>query len=335
MVTSVFTLLFFCLNAQGVEHFFNYSDITAPGEITQFPANFGSFRQGMSFSGALNAVSRLSYRPNLNEYQVEKTPISVEPKILSSGLGKSWGGWGFVIKNDVEKIKLLSDKVESTEELRSLQLHLGSGLKLDRHWNIGWNLAIDNDQQIKTEILSNSEASDTPIKFIDSQKESISVQVGFGFLFESESFILGTHLQTPKSKLSQTGLVKSRAWSLSQNQVIKIDTKMDSDFLSNWDLDIGLKFGSRGFTYSIADTYHFTGTHETKVGFEYIGSWGRISTGLSRHQQSNQSEVTWALGFCRSQKDFDWGVGPFYKVFKDSLVDRDEVGVIYASQINY
>lgn len=320
--------------AQSTEHFFNYSDITSPGEITEFPANFGSFKQAMSFSGSLTALSRLSYRPNLNSYQAESAPVSIEPRVLSSGLGKSWGGWGFVIKNNVEKTKLVSETLESTEDLRFIEVHLGSGLKLSTNWNIGWSLSLENDQQVKTEILTNS-GSDTPVRFTDTQNEIFSTRIGFGFLYESESFLLGTHMQTPKGKLSRKGVAKTRAWSVSQNQIQRTDEKFDPESFSNWDLDIGVKFGTSGFSYSIADTYHFAGTHELKGGFEYVGSWGRISTGLSRHQQSNLSEWMWSLGYCRSQKEFEWGVGPYYKTISDRMVDRNEVGVLYSSQINY
>ena len=326
-------LLTLALNA--TEHFFNYSDITAPGEITEFPANFGSFRKSISFSGALNALSRQSYRPNINEFQTDAAPAQIEPRVLSSGLGQSWGGWGFVIKNDVEKIKLLSETLESTAESRAIEVHLGAGLKLDPNWNIGWGISINNDQEIKTEILTNTASTDMPIQFHNNEFETFSTRAGFGYLYETESVILGMHLQTPKVKLRQQGTIKSRAWSVSQNQVIKSDTKQDLELISNWDLDLGVKFGTSGFTYSISDTYHFAGTHEVKGGFEFVGSWGRISTGLSRHQKSNQSEVSWSLGFCRSEKGFDWGVGPFYKILKDTLVDRDEVGILYSSQINY
>lgn len=335
MVKHFLVVFFAALASHSTEHFFNFSDITAPGEITEFPANFGSFRQGLSFSGSLNALNRFSYRPNLNEYQAEKGSISIEPRVLSSGLGQSWGGWGFVIKNNVEKIKLLSDTLESAAELRAIEVHLGSGLKLSERWNIGWSLQIDNDQELKTEIISRGASSDTPILYRDTQKEVFSARIGFGFLFETESFILGTHLNTPKGKLARNGVQKMRAWSTSQNQVVKADSQLDPELISNWDLDFGIKFGTTGFTYSLSDTYHFAGTHELKGGFEYIGSWGRISTGLSRHQKSNQSEVLWSLGYCRSSKEFEWGVGPFYKIVKDTMVDQDEVGVLYSSQINY
>ncbi len=335
MVKASILILFLALSLKATEHFFNYSDITAPGEITEFPANFGSFRKGMSFSGSLNAISRLSYRPNINEFQTDTVPIRIEPRVLSSGLGKSWGGWGFVIKNNVEKIKLLSETLERTDELRAIQVHLGAGLKLDSKWNIGWSISLNNDQEIKSEILTNITSSDRPIQFQNTENETFSTRAGFGFLYESESLILGTHLQTPKGKLSQQGTIESRAWSMSQNQVIKSDEKQNLELISNWDLDFGIKFGTSGFTYSASDTYHFAGTHELKGGFEFIGSWGRVSTGVSRHQRSNQSEVSWSLGFCRSEKGFDWGVGPYYKIFKDTLVDRDEVGILYSSQINY
>lgn len=332
---SFFTLLFLVYSSLATEHFFNYSEITAPGEITEFPANFGSFQKAMSFSGSLNALSRLSYRPNSSEYQTDQVPVTIEPKVLSSGLGKSWGGWGFVIKNNVEVIKLHSDFIESTEEQRTIELHLGSGLKLHENWNLGWGLSFENEQQLKTEIYTPASGANVPIQFQESQMELYSARVGMGFLYESESFILGTHLKSPKGSLTKKGLVKNRQWSVSQNQVIKTDLEMDNELRSNWDLDVGIKFGTRGFTYSISDTIHFQGTHEIKGGFEYVGSWGRISTGLSRHQQANQSEVSWSLGYCRSEKEFEWGVGPYYKLFKDSLVDRDEVGVLYSSQINY
>jgi hypothetical protein len=335
-MVKLFVSLFVIASFAGAtEHFFNFSDITAPGEITEFPANFGSFKQGMSFSGSLNALSRISYRPNLNEFQTERVPITIEPRVLSSGLGQSWGGWGFVIKNDVEKVKLRSDTLESTEDLRFIEVHLGSGLKLSPMFNIGWSLTFNNDQVLKTEILSNAMDTDMPLRFVENQRETFSTQVGFGFMMESESFILGTHLKSPKIAISKTGETKTRAWSLMQNQFIKNDVKLEPDFKSNFELDFGVKFGTQGFTYSLSDTYYFEGTHAFKGGFEYIGSWGRISTGLSRHQKADHSEVLWSLGYCRSGKEFEWGVGPYYRLFKDQLVDRDEVGVLYSSQINY
>lgn len=335
MVKRICILFFVSLTCFATEHFFNYSDITSPGDITEFPANFGSFRQGMSFSGSMNALTRMSYRPNLNEFRAERSPMTIQPRVLSSGLGQSWGGWGFVIKNDIEKIKLQSDALESTEDLRSIEMHLGSGLKLSPMFNIGWGLTLHNDQQLKSEIFSNAASTDTPLKFIESQKETFSTQIGFGFLMESDSFILGTHLKTPKIALSRTGMTKTRAWSLLQNQFMKTDQNETPDFTSNFELDFGVKFGTKGFTFSVSDTYYFQGTHVLKGGFEYVGSWGRISTGVSRHQMANHSEVAWSLGFCRSEKEFDWGVGPYYRLFKDTQVDRDEVGVLYSSQINY
>ncbi|MBL7545154.1 MAG: hypothetical protein JNL11_15155 [Bdellovibrionaceae bacterium] len=328
-------ILLIVSTSYATEHYFNYSDITSPGDITEFPANFGSFHQGMSFSGSLNALNRFSYRPNQAEYKADRAPIAIEPRVLSSGLGQSWGGWGMVLKNNVEKIKLQSDTLESVEELRGIELHLGVGLKLSPMWNVGWGLTFNNDQQSKAETLMNAANMDTPVKFIDTQKEFISAQVGFGFLMESESFILGTHLKTPKLLISDEGKVKTRAWSLMQNQMIRQELNQGFDLKHNWELDLGVKFGTKGFTYSISDTYYFAGTHRLKGGFEYVGSWGRISTGLSRWQQANQSELAWSLGFCRSEKNFDWGVGPFYRVFKDTFVDRDEIGVLYSSQINY
>lgn len=331
----VLLLLFVTSIAHATEHYFNYSDITSPGDITEFPANFGSFRKGMSFSGSLNALTRMSYRPNSIEYKADQVPMTIEPRVLSSGLGQSWGGWGFVIKNDVEKIKLQSDALESTEELRSIEVHLGTGLKLSQMWNIGWSLTLNNDQQLKTETVVNSADIDTPFKFTENQRESFSAQVGFGFLMESDAFILGTHLKTPKMLLSRDGHTKSRAWSLLQNKMVRTDAIDNFNFDSNWQLDAGVKFGTKGFTYSLADTYYFEGSHRIKGGFEYVGSWGRISTGLSKLQQAEQSETTWSLGFCRSEKNFDWGVGPFYRLFQQTQVDRYEVGVLYSSQINY
>lgn len=329
--------------ALATEHYFNYSDITSPGDITEFPANFGSFRKGMSFSGSLNALTRMSYRPNQPEYKADQVPLTIEPRVLSSGLGQSWGGWGFVIKNDVEKIKLQSDVLDSTEELRSIEIHLGAGLKLSPMWNIGWSLTINNDQKFKTETATDTLDTDKPFKFMETQYDSFSARAGFGFLMESEFFILGTHLKTPKSSLSKESRVKSRAWSLVQNKMIRADSAqgfdfnsgLDSDSGSHWQLDFGVKFGTKGFTYSLADTYYFEGTHGLKGGFEYVGSWGRISTGLSKFQQGKQRETTWSLGFCRSEKNFDWGVGPFYRLFQQPQVDRYEIGVLYSSQINY
>lgn len=335
MVKLFLAILFLNPVVFATEHFFNYSDITAPGEITKFPANFGSFRQGMSFSGSLNALSRLSYRPNLAEYKTDRSPIAIEPRVLSSGLGQSWGGWGFVIGNNVEKIKLQSDALESTEDLRSIEVHLGSGLKLSKMWNIGWSLTLNNDQKLKNEVITNPAETDLPIRFIESQKEAYSTQIGFGFLMESESFTMGTHLKTPKVLVAQNGKLKSRAWSVSQNKVLKTDAEQSYDLTSNFELDFGVKFGTKGFTYSVADTYFFEGTHAVKGGFEYVGSWGRVSTGFSRHQKIEGSEFQWSVGFCRSEKEFDWGVGPFYRSFQETAVDRTEIGVLYSSQINY
>lgn len=335
MVKIIFSILVVVSSGLATEHFFNYSDITAPGEITKFPANFGSFRQGMSFSGSLNALSRLSYKPNQAEYKTDRSPVAIEPRVLSSGLGQSWGGWGFVIMNDVEKIKLQSDTLESTEDIRSIEVHLGSGLKLSKMWNIGWSLTLNNDQKIKTEVVTDVADIDTPFRFSESQKEAYSTQIGFGFLLESEPFILGTHLKTPKVLLTEDGKAKLRAWSVTQNRVIKTDDKQGYGLVSNFELDFGVKFGTKGFTYSIADTYYFEGTHALKAGFEYIGSWGRVSTGFSRHQKIEGSEFQWSVGFCRSEKEFDWGVGPFYRTFQEAAVDRNEVGVMYSSQINY
>lgn len=335
MVKLFFSILFLARLVFATEHFFNYSDITAPGEITKFPANFGSFRHGMSFSGSLNALSRLSYKPNLAEYKTDRSPIAIEPRVLSSGLGQSWGGWGFVIANDVEKIKLQSDAFESTEDLRSIEVHLGSGLKLSKMWNIGWSLTLNNDQRLKTEVIANASDNDTPVKFNESQKEAYSTQIGFGFLMETDSFIMGTHLKTPKVVLTQNGQTKSRAWSLAQGKIVKHEAEQSFGLISNFELDFGVKFGTKGFTYSLADTYYFEGTHEYKAGFEYIGSWGRVSTGFSRHQKVEGSEFQWSVGFCRSEKEFDWGVGPFYRTYQESAVDRSEIGVLYSSQINY
>lgn len=335
MVKILLSFLFLAQFVLATEHFFNYSDITSPGEITKFPANFGSFRHGMSFSGSLNALSRLSYKPNMSEYKTDRTPVAIEPRVLSSGLGQSWGGWGFVITNDVEKIKLQSDALESTEDLRSIEVHLGSGLKLSKMWNIGWSLTLNNDQRLKTDVITDLNNTDKPLTYIESQKEAYSTQIGFGFLMETESFIVGTHLKTPKVLLTQNGKLKSRYYSVSQNKVIRDDNDQSYGLTSNFELDFGVKFGTKGFTYSIADTYFFEGTHALKAGFEYIGSWGRVSTGFSRHQRVEGSEFQWSVGFCRSEKEFDWGVGPFYRTFQDRAVDRNEVGVLYSSQINY
>lgn len=335
MVKLFFLFVLSVSSVLATEHFFNYSDITAPGEITKFPANFGSFRSGMSFSGSLNALSRLSYKPNLAEYKTDRSPVAIEPRVLSSGLGQSWGGWGFVITNDVEKIKLQSDALESTEDLRSIQVHLGSGLKVSKMWNIGWSLTLNNDQRLKTQVITDPANIDMPLKFNESQKEAYSTQVGFGFLMESESLIIGTHLKTPKVLLTENGKMKSRSWSVSQNKIVKTDEDQAFGLVSNFELDFGVKFGTKGFTYSIGDTYFFEGTHAIKGGFEYIGSWGRVSTGFSRHQKIHGSEFQWSVGFCRSEKEFDWGVGPFYRTYREEAVDRDEIGVLYSSQINY
>lgn len=335
MVKSFLSILVLSSVVFATEHFFNYSDITAPGEITKFPANFGSFKHGMSFSGSLNALSRLSYKPNLAEYKTDRSPVAIEPRVLSSGLGQSWGGWGFVIGNNVEKIKLQSDAMESTEDLRSIEIHLGSGLKLSQMWNIGWSLTLNNDQKLKTELITSPTDVDRPIRFVESQKEAYSTQIGFGFLMESDSIILGTHLKTPKVLVAQNGKLKSRYYSVTQNKVVKEDADQTYDLSSNFELDFGVKFGTKGFTYSVSDTYFFEGTHALKAGFEYIGSWGRVSTGFSRHQKVQGREFQWSVGFCRSEKEFDWGVGPFYRTFQDTAVDRNEIGVLYSSQINY
>lgn len=335
MVKIFISILILAQAVLATEHFFNYSDITAPGEITRFPANFGSFRQGLSFSGSLNALSRLSFKPNMSEYKTDRSSVAIEPRVLSSGLGKSWGGWGFVIANDVEKIKLQSDTMESVEDLRSIQLHLGSGLKLSKIWNIGWSLTLNNDQKLKNDVITDPNDTDTPLKYIESHKEAYSGQIGFGFLMETETFILGTHLKTPKVLLTQNGEVKHRYILVSQNKVVKSAAEQSYGLTSNFELDFGVKFGTKGFTYSIADTYFFEGTHALKAGFEYIGSWGRISTGFSRHQKIEGSEFQWSVGFCRSEKEFEWGVGPFYRTFHDRAVDRNEIGVLYSSQINY
>lgn len=342
----MFVGFFISQQAMATEHYFNFSERTAAGELTPYAANYGFLKSELSFSGALTSLSSQSFKDSNSGDLSEASGPLVTPKSISGGFGTSWGGWAMVIENEKNQIKLGGPRQEfllrneSQYIYNNINAFLGVGLRLNENWSLGWSIKISQSEIEQTRILSGIESTKSFLDVIKEKDVVQSAQVGFGFLLTTSEVTFGLNIFSPKWALkSKRQLSEWMFDSLTQRPTLS-EQDNQIEIQKEFILDEGVKFGSKGFIYYLGHTYSSLGANSFSGGFEYLGkkNW-RVSTGIEWLEILGLRQTRWAVGFCRSKADFEWGVGPFYVVRQnkwfENVIDSNEMGVLYTSQINY
>lgn len=347
--TNTFIFLFISLNcfvSHAVEFHFNQGEITSLGEVTIFPSILGWLESSKKFSAAVNSLESKTYKFENEKYQSVTEPLTVRPVFLSSGLSKSWGGWSLIIKNNSDNFKTFSSEfINSTQTDVSMETNynnlnalIGAGLKLSENWSIGWNLVVNQIEYKKNELKSENSNSVKKIVFSQQSTKQNSLQSGMGFTYKNQTLVYGFHFTSPFLFKTHQGQSSLYSLEIPLNEFLNTKEDFALNYKSYWTVDNGIRFGHKGFVYILGDTYESIGAHQIKLGFEYRGSWGNISTGYTHYTFESIAKSKWLVGFSKKDENFRWSVGPFIERVKNNAIGELQVfnyGIIYASEISY
>ena len=334
----------------GVDQDFNGGSVTSTTGVTSQPASLAFIRREKRFSASVTSFDKTDFNfKGVNSIE-EDRPFTMQPLYVGSAFSTRYGGWSLLIVNSPfeYRTELIAEAsgAQSLTDFKvlgdALAAQLSTGWKLGENWGLGGALVLAH-AQIQSASTSFISAPTLELFTVsESRQEFKHIQAVLGTLYVLDEFVFGLKWVSSPSLISSEGKLRTRATQTAlptgAPSYTDVKSKDKPEISHDHTIESGVRFGRNGFSYILSHEWESSGLNTLRFAFEYVGSWGTISSSLSAADLDGAEQKGITLGFIKDHENFKWGVGPYYREASGAGANdlsTSSWGVLYSSEIRY
>jgi hypothetical protein len=336
--------------SHGVDQDFNGGSVTSTTGVTSQPASLAFIRREKRFSASVTSFDKTDFNfQGINSIE-EDRPFTMKPLYVGSAFSTRYGGWSLLIVNAPYEYRteLIAESsgIQSLTDFKilgdALAAQISTGWQIGENWGLGGAFVLSH-AQIQSGNTSYVSAPTIEIFSVSETRQEIKqVQAVLGALYVLDEFVFGLKWVSSPAVVSSQGKNRTRSTQTTlptgAPTYTDIKTNEKPEINREQHIETGLRFGRNGFSYILSHDWESSGMNTLRFAFEYVGSWGTISSALSAANLDKAEQKGLTLGFIKDHENFKWGVGPYFREVKGanaSDLSTRSWGVLYSSEIRY
>lgn len=347
---SIWFVLTFNSALLAIDHDFNGGAVTSTTGVTSQPASLAFIRRQKQFSASVTSFEKTDFDfPELSSIE-EDRPLSMRPVSVGSAFSTTYGGWSLLVFNtpfEFRAEQIISEvSLNSSSDFAILGESVvglfSTGWKIGDNWGLGGSLLFSQTQTSSSTSSYVQNSSNEIFTISETREQSQQFQIAIGSLYVLDEFALGLRWISKPTIISSQGRSRIRATQTAlptgAPSFTDVRTRTKPELTIPHIIESGVRFGRSGFSYLLSHTYELTGLQTANLAFEYVGSWGTITTAVMASGVEKNTQRGWSFGFIKDHENFKWGVGPYFREVKGENSGDISVktwGLLYSSEIRY